>query len=62
MSLSDKERMDIIERVYKEVLHYYNLVRYYTKKNISVSIVRAKKQNDTQRVLELYGSANQKYW
>jgi len=62
MSLNDKERMDIIERVYKEVLHYYNLVRYYTKKNISVSIVRAKKQNDTQRVLELYGSANQKYW
>ncbi|MFL9846059.1 DUF4141 domain-containing protein [Flavobacterium rhizosphaerae] len=62
MSLSDKERMDIIERVYKEVLHYYNLVRYYTKKNISVSIVRAKKRNDTQRVLELYGSANQKYW
>lgn len=62
MSLSDKERMDIIERVYKDVLHYYNLVRYYTKKNISVSIVRAKKHNDTQRVLELYGSANQKYW
>lgn len=62
MSLSDKERMDVIDRVYKEVLHYYNLVRYYTKKNISVSIVRAKKQNDTQRVLELYGSANQKYW
>jgi hypothetical protein len=62
MSLSDKERMDIIERVHKDVLHYYNLVRYYTKKNISVSIVRAKKQNDTQRVLELYGSANQKYW
>jgi Domain of unknown function (DUF4141) len=62
MSLSDKERMDVIERVYKDVLHYYNLVRYYTKKNISVSIVRAKKHNDTQRVLELYGSANQKYW
>ncbi|MFP9119037.1 DUF4141 domain-containing protein [Flavobacterium sp. RNTU_13] len=62
MSLSDKERMDVIERVYKDVLHYSNLVRYYTKKNISVSIVRAKKHNDTQRVLELYGSVNQKYW
>lgn len=62
LSLSDKERMDVIDRVHAEVLHYYNLVRYYTKKNISVSFVRARKQNDTQRVLELYGTANQKYW
>ena len=60
--MNDKERMDVIERVYKEVRNYYNLVRYYTNKNISVSYVRAKKQNDTQRVLELYGTANQKYW
>jgi len=62
LSLNDKERMDIIERVYKEVRDYYNLVRYYTNKNISVSFIRAKKRNDTQRVLELYGSAGQKYW
>lgn len=54
--------MDIIERVYKEVRDYYNLVRYYTNKNISVSVIRAKKRNDTQRVLELYGTAAQKYW
>lgn len=62
LSLNDKERMDIIERVYKEVRDYYNLVRYYTNKNISVSLVRAKKQNDTKRVLELYGTSGQKYW
>lgn len=62
LSLNDKERMDIIERVYKEVRDYYNLVRYYTNKNISVSFVRAKKRNDTQRVLELYGTSGQKYW
>ena len=62
LSLNDKERMDIIERVYKEVRDYYNLVRYYTNKNISVSFVRAKKRNDTQRVLELYGTSAQKYW
>ena len=62
LSLSDKERMDVIDRVHNEVKKYYNLVRYYTNKNISVSIVRAKKQNDTQRVLELYGTPNQKYW
>lgn len=62
LSLNDKERMEIIDRVYKEVKDYHNLVRYYTHKNISVSFLRAKKQNNTQRVLELYGTANQKYW
>ncbi|MCP2025783.1 conjugal transfer/entry exclusion protein [Flavobacterium sp. HSC-32F16] len=62
LSLNDKERMDIIDRVYKEVKEYHSLVRYYTNKNISVSILRAKKQNNTKRVLELYGSPNQKYW
>lgn len=62
LSLNDKERMDIIDRVYKEVKDYHNLVRYYTNKNISVSYLRAKKQNNTQRVLSLYGTANQKYW
>ena len=62
LSLNDKERMDIIDRVYKEVKDYHSLVRYYTNKNISVSYLRAKKKNDAQRVLELYGTANQKYW
>jgi hypothetical protein len=62
LSLNDKERMDIIDRVYKEVKDYHSLVRYYTNKNISVSFLRAKKQNNTKRVFELYGTANQKYW
>ena len=62
LSLNDKERMDIIDRVYKEIKEYHSLVRYYTNKNISVSFLRAKKQNNSKRVLELYGTANQKYW
>lgn len=62
LSLNDKERMDIIDRVYKEVKDYHSLVRYYTYKNISVSILRARKNYNTQRVLELYGTAEQKYW
>ena len=62
LSLNDKERMDIIDRVYKEVKEYHSLVRYYTNKNISVSFLRAKKQNNTKRVLELYGTSNQTYW
>lgn len=62
LSLNDKERMDVVDKVYKEVKAYHNLVRYYTNKNISVSYLRAKKQNNTQRVLDLYGTSNQKYW
>ena len=62
LSLNDKERMDIIDGVYKEVKEYHNLVRYFTNKNISVSYLRAKKANNSKRVLELYGTADQKYW
>ncbi|WP_268849173.1 DUF4141 domain-containing protein [Flavobacterium aestivum] len=62
LSLNDKERMEIIDRVYKEVKDYHSLVRYYTTKNISVSYLRAKKKNDAKRVLDLYGTSNQKYW
>ena len=62
LSLNDKERMDVIDRVYKEVKDYHNLVRYYTNKNISISYLRGKKKNNTQRVLDLYGTSTQKYW
>ncbi len=62
LSLNDKERMDVIDKVHKEIKDYHNLVRYYTTKNISVSYLRAKKKNDAKRVLDLYGSVNEKYW
>lgn len=62
LSLNDKERMDIIDKVYNDIKDYHSLVSYYTKKNITVSILRAKKKNNTKRVLDLYGSSNQKYW
>mgnify|MGYP003609928803 CR=1 FL=1 len=62
LSLNDNERMEIIDRVHKEVKEYHNLIRYFTNKNISVSYLRAKKTNNSSRVLELYGTANQKYW
>src|SRR5690554_7014158 len=50
LSLNDKERMDIIDRVYKEVKEYHSLVKYYTNKNISVSILRAKKDRKSTRL------------
>lgn len=62
MSLSDAERLAIIDRSYNRLLEYRNLVQYYTNKNISVSYLRAKKTNDTDRVMALYGSAEERYW
>ena len=62
LSMSDKERMDIIDRVYNSVKHYRNLVGYYTNKNISISYLRAQKKGDTERVLALYGNSSERYW
>jgi conjugative transposon protein traI len=62
LSMTDKERFDLIDRVYRDVKHYRNLVYYYTRKNISVSFLRARKKNDTDRVLQLYGTASERYW
>lgn len=62
LSLSDKDRMDIIDKLHSEMLSYRNLTRYYTQKNISVSYLRAKKKGDTERILSLYGSPSERYW
>lgn len=62
LSMSDKERMDIIDRTHKSVKQYRSLVGYYTNKNIAVSYLRARKTGDTDRVMALYGSANDRYW
>ena len=51
LSMTDKERLDIINRIYGEVLEYKNLTWYYTRKNIGVSYLRSKKKGDAARVL-----------
>lgn len=38
LSMTDKERMDVVDRCYNRVRRYRNLVMYYTNKNISVSL------------------------
>ena len=62
LSMTDHERMDIINYVYDRLKNHRNLVAYYTRKNISVSYLRAKKAGDTDRVVALYGNANDRYW
>ena len=44
LSMTDKERLDIINRIYGEVLEYKNLTWYYTRKNIGVSYLRSRKR------------------
>ena len=53
---------EIIDRCYTDMLQYRSLVQYYTNKNIGVSYLRAKKRNDLDRVMALYGSPNERYW
>ncbi|MFA7135965.1 MAG: DUF4141 domain-containing protein [Bacteroidales bacterium] len=62
LSLSDKERMEVIDDVYNKMLRYRNLTKYFTQKSISVSYIRAKEKGDTERVLSLYGTPSERYW
>ena len=62
LSMTDKDRMDVVDDCYREMKRLKNLTAYYTNKNISVSYLRAKKKADTKRVVELYGDGSEKYW
>lgn len=62
LSLTDKDRMEVIDDCYNSMVNYRNLVKYYTNKNIGVSYLRAMKKNDTDRVMALYGNPNDRYW
>jgi hypothetical protein len=62
LSVDDKGRIDIVDKCYDRIYEYRALTRYYTDKNIGVSWLRAKKKEDTDRVMALYGTATDKYW
>ena len=62
LSMNDKERMDVVDKCYNRIFEYRALTQYYTNKNIGVSYLRAKKQDDTDRVLALYGRPSERYW
>ena len=42
--MNDHERMQAIDRIYTTLREYRSLVSYYTRKNISVSYVRAREK------------------
>ncbi len=61
-SMSDKERMEMVDDLYKEVMGYRNLVSYFTNKHLAVSYLRWQKIEDAARITALYGSDSDKYW
>lgn len=61
LSMTDKDRMDVVDKVYNEVRNYRDLTVYFTRKNVNVSYLRAQKNNNTERIKALYGD-NDKYW
>lgn len=49
MSLTDKDRIDVVQRVYGVLRRHRDLARYYTRKNISISLLRAARKRDMGR-------------
>lgn len=62
LSMSDAERMAIIDRIYNDMKSYRNLVRYFSNKNISISYLRSREKGDMDRVRSLYGEPSERYW
>lgn len=53
--MTDGQRMDLIDRISKQVDGNYNDLKKFTNQNIQLSMARAQDQNDVQSVKNLYG-------
>jgi len=62
LSLTDKDRIDVVERVYGVLRGHRDLARYYTRKQISISLLRSRERGNVDRILSLYGTEEQRYW
>lgn len=62
LSLTDKDRMDVVVRVHAVLRRHRDLARYFTRKQVSISLLRSRRRNDADRVLALYGTDEQRYW
>lgn len=62
LSLTDKDRLEVVDAVYIIMRKHRNLARYYTRKYISVSMLRARERGNSRQVMLLYGSDEDRYW
>lgn len=62
LSLSDAERMNVIDNIHAKMKDYRNLTKYYSQKSMSISYIRSQEKGDLERVRALYGDPSERYW
>ncbi len=62
LSLSDAERMDVIDKIHAKMAEYRNLTKYYSQRSMSISYIRSQEKGDMERVRALYGDLSERYW
>lgn len=62
LSMTDKDRLDVVDKSYAELSRLRNLTSYFTRKNIGVALLRARKEDDMKRAMALYGTDAEKYF
>ena len=62
LSMTDAERMGLIDNIHTKMVEYRNLTRYFSKKSISISFIRSQEKGDMERVRALYGDPSDRYW
>ena len=62
LSMTDAERMALIDQIYTKMVEHRNLTKYYSNKSMSVSFIRSQEKGDTERVRALYGEPSERYW
>ncbi len=62
LSMTDAERMTLIDGIHTKMLDYRNLTRYFSDKSISISFIRSREKGDMERVRALYGEPGDRYW
>ena len=53
--MTDAERMELIDALDDKVTHQYELVSYFTRRNMAISMQQNKAQKDLQIIKQLYG-------
>ncbi|GAB2452499.1 transposase [Hymenobacter qilianensis] len=56
--MTDAERLELIDALDDKVTHQYELVSYFTRRNLAISMQQGQAQQDRQILKQLYGLAN----
>lgn len=62
LSMTDRDRLDAVDKSHAELVRLRGLTDYYTRKNIGVALLRARQKGEAERFTALYGPAEEKYW